>query len=294
MNSSNKSVLLAWLAGALIGAVVAIFAYPFSYAFRDVQLRSIRPAEAPPRDPAEPWTPNAYTEFNAWRRVSFGDGGFTVEPTGTYEDLSEALDLLGKSEREIVIPVLPSVYVTHDIDKLYYDAILASDIGPEDKVLVIGPGSGADSWAVSLKTDVPVHAIDINPMAVVNTKLTARLGGFEVRAIVGDFRDADLPDDFRDFDYVLWNMPFVEVDATPDNFEQRDFHDGDDGDVLRAFLARLPSLLKEDGVAIALNYALAREHIDLPGVETRVAEGDEEITNTTYMLFTIPNPGTAE
>lgn len=291
MKSSNKSALPPLLLGALLGAVITVFTYPFSYVFRDWQLQSLLPAEKPKRDASEPWVPEAYTDVSGWRRVAFTEDGFTVTSAGTYEEISAALDVLGSDRLEIVIPVLPSVYLPDDIDRLYYDAIQASDIGPDDKVLVIGPGSGTDSWAVSLKTDVPVYAIDINPMAVVNAKLTARLAGFEIRPIVGDFRDADLPDSFRDFDYVLWNMPFVEVDATADKFERRDFHDGDEGDVLQAFLARLPTLLKDDGVAIALNFALAREQIDLPGVETKVGTNVDEITDTTIMLFTIPNPG---
>ena len=80
-----------------------------------------------------------------------------------------------------------------------------------DKVLVIGTGSAADSWAVSLKTQSKVYAVDINPLAVLNARVTAKLGGFDLEIVAGDFQEIELPETFRDFDYVLWNMPFVEA-----------------------------------------------------------------------------------
>lgn len=58
--------------------------------------------------------------------------------------------------------------------------------------LVIGCGSGADTWAVWLKSRTLVHAIDINPMAIVNTYATARLGGYHVEAVAGDITNMTL------------------------------------------------------------------------------------------------------
>src|SRR5690606_6986796 len=128
--------------------------------------------------------------------------------------------------------------------KLYYDFLLDSDLAPGDKVLVIGCGSGADSWMAARKTESTVYVVDINPMSVVNTKATARTTGFDVRGAVGDICTAELPEDFRDFDYVLWNMPFVEAISTMEQLQERSFHDGDDGTIITAFLERLPALLK--------------------------------------------------
>ncbi|MHC4863103.1 MAG: hypothetical protein ACYTEX_03405 [Planctomycetota bacterium] len=51
--------------------------------------------------------------------------------------------------------------------------------------------------------------------------------------------------------------------------EERDFHDGDDGSILRSFLTLLPSLLKKDGQAIILNNAGALEYIKFPNLTTK-------------------------
>jgi hypothetical protein len=75
-----------------------------------------------------------------------------------------------------------------------------------------------------------------------------------------------LPDDFSDFDFVLWNMPFL---IKGGKMEERDFHDGDDGSILRSFLTLLPSLLKKDGQAIILNNAGALEYIKFPNLTTK-------------------------
>jgi methylase of polypeptide subunit release factors len=135
-----------------------------------------------------------------------------------------------------------------------------------------------------------VHIVEINPMAVLNARLTAAVGGFEIKPVVGDIRQVELPEDFRDFDWVLWNMPFVEAEATMDYLQGRNFHDGDNGVILTEFLAMLPKLLKPDGTAILLNHAIAEKYIDLPGVTTKVADDAGEITDTTFMLFVVPNP----
>ena len=39
--------------------------------------------------------------------------------------------------------------------------------------------------------------------------------------------------------------------ANDENFQSRNFHDGDDGTIATRFLERLPSLLKPNGTAIA-------------------------------------------
>jgi hypothetical protein len=85
---------------------------------------------------------------------------------------------------------------------------------------------------------------------------------------LGDIRDVDLPEDFSNFDFVLWNMPYLGLDL-----EERNFHDGDDGDILTSFLALLPSLLKKDGQVIIINNAEAIEYIKFPNITTK-RQGD--------------------
>ena len=117
----------------------------------------------------------------------------------------------------------------------------------------------------------------MNPIAIANAKATARLGKFQIKPVLGDIRDVGLPEDFNQFDFVLWNMPFLEEGI----IEKRKVHDGDDGSILRSFLTLLPSLLKKDGQAILLNYEEAMEFITFPNVITR-SDGN-------VMVFIIPN-----
>lgn len=250
-------------------------------------------------EPVKSWPPTEFMEECNWAHVVIDETGWSATRLPTYRDASDAWNNLAasdeNSENELIVPVLPSVYRPDSIDKLFYDALLDSDIAPGDKVLVIGTGSGVDAWVASRKSETPIYIVEINPMAVLNARLTAKIAGFEIKPIVGDIRNVDLPVDFGNFDYVLWNMPFVEVDATMEKFEERNFHDGDNGTILVDFLTMLPSLLKEDGQAILLNYALAKKYIEkyteLPGVTTKVADEQAEISDTTYMLFVVPNPG---
>ena len=139
---------------------------------------------------------------------------------------------------EMIVPIFPTVYnPTYATDKIYYDAIL-ENVQEGDKVLVVGCGSGTDSWTAWTKCKTKIYAIDINEMAILNLFATANIGGFKVRPIRGDIRDMELPDDFKNFDWVLWNLPFLSTGRLKD----QNYHDGDDGSVVSAFVELLPRL----------------------------------------------------
>jgi predicted RNA methylase len=161
---------------------------------------------------------------------------------------------------ELLIPLFPTVYAPTPADKEYYDAILNSDIQQGDKVLVIGTGSGSDAWAAWTRCRSTIYTIDINPMAIANTRATADLGGFRVRQALGDIRTIELPEDFGGFDYVLWNMPFLEWG----NELESNYYDGDDGSIMERFMELLPSLLSEEGQAIIMNTPAAKRYIHRP------------------------------
>ena len=180
------------------------------------------------------------------------------------------VELIGRSTRqrysvtpmtdELLIPLFPTVYAPTILDEAYYDAILNSGIQQKDKVLVIGTGSGSDAWAAWTRCRSTIYTIDINPMAIANTYATAELGGFRVRQAVGDIRTIELPEDFSGFDYVLWNMPFLEWH----NELESNYYDGDDGSIMERFMELLPSLLNEDGKAIIMNTPPAKRYIHRP------------------------------
>jgi tRNA1(Val) A37 N6-methylase TrmN6 len=98
---------------------------------------------------------------------------------------------------------------------------------------------------------------------IANARVTARLGQFQIKAIVSDITRIQLQDDFRDFDFVLWNMPFVwkqqTIAANKVKIEGNRFHDGDDGTLLRRSLAMLPALFKDGGEAMVLKVLKATE-----------------------------------
>jgi SAM-dependent methyltransferase len=231
------------------------------------------------------WPPAEFTRSSGWVYLKVDESGWSTGPAGSFQDLDHRLANLAYAEKEIVIPIFPTVYAPKMEDKIYYDAILESDMKPGDKVLVIGTGSGADAWMAALKSKAPVYVVEINPMAIVNARATARMARFQIKAVAGDITSIGLPEDFRDFDFVLWNMPFVWEKALIEankKFEDNSFHDGDDGTLLKRFLTMLPSLLKKGGTAILLNGHPAKKIITIPGAAKKA---DEKC-----VLFVIPNP----
>ncbi|MFC1593978.1 class I SAM-dependent methyltransferase [Candidatus Omnitrophota bacterium] len=181
------------------------------------------------------------------------------------EKTAQIKELLKTSAQELLIPIFPTVFQPAPTAKLYYDTILGSNIKKGDKVLVVGAGSGSDAWVAWLKSQSPIYAIEINPMAIANTYATSHLARFEVRQILGDIRSIDLPEDFHNFDFVLWHMPFI---AGGDILESK-YHNGDDGSILKSFMELLPSLLKSNGQAIIRNDHMISRFIPFPHVAER-------------------------
>jgi hypothetical protein len=211
-----------------------------------------------------------------WCYMKVDEDGWSAVPI---EDESQLKKRIVSTGKDLAIPIYPTVYVPSEFDKPYNDTILQSDIKKGDKILVIGAGSGSDVWVAWLKSRSLVYAIEINPLGVANINTTAGLGRFPVKAIVGDIRNMEFPEDFRDFDYVLWNMPFLSI--TTSTLEDRNYHFGDDGTILKSFLALLPSLLKKGGKVILYNSAFALEYIRYPNLKTK---GDGRILVYSFSL----------
>ncbi len=203
-----------------------------------------------------------------WCYMKVDEDGWSATSINNLLQLKQQINT---TDKEILIPVFPTVYAPNNEDELYYNTILESEIKPGDKVLVIGAGTGSDAWVAWLKSQSLVYVIEINPMAIANTNTTARLADFQVKTMLGDIAKVDLPEDFGDFDFVLWNMPYIYPQEKGDKLEDRNFHDGDDGSILTRFLEVLPSLLKKDGQAIILNTDDALEFIKFPNLTTKGA-----------------------
>lgn len=186
---------------------------------------------------------------------SIGD----MEPADFLEFFKEA----PPNRRRAVIPTFPTVYALYTFTpaELEYLRLVskAFDLPADANILVVGPGTGVDTWIASLRTTRPVVAIGINPLEVANTKAAARIAGFAVRALVGD-NVADeqgtprLPGER--FDAVFWSMPAVWPEGFPEKHAPSlsDLWDGDVGAiVLKRFARALPGLLKPDGRALLWN-----------------------------------------
>ncbi len=187
--------------------------------------------------------------------------------TATIQELRKTLP----AEREIIISVFPKVYIPAMSDKPYFDAVMNSGIQEGNKVLVIGCGSGSDVWLASTMAKAKIYAIDVNEQAILNTYASANLGGFEVKPVQGDIRDIKLPGDFSEFDFVLWNMPYLGVnELEPWN--------GDDGTTATAFMQLLPKLLSKTGKAIICNC-----HVTLPCTFSKSVY--QVLPNTTRQLL---------
>jgi hypothetical protein len=176
----------------------------------------------------------------------------------------------------VIIPIYPTVYPFHageseDTDSQYWHTLLFDrnvKLKQGHRALVTGPGSGLDTWLTWTRTQRRVTVIGINPLEIANTRLTARIAGIDLEAIIGDnivTEDGELRLD-QTFDRVFWNMPQIsfidhlrpELSSDP-NYET--LWDGFNGiDALIKFAQGLPFVLSRKGRAMVWNEGLASTH----------------------------------
>ena len=72
--------------------------------------------------------------------------------------------------------------------------------------LEIGPGIGAGLVFAKLSGAKEVYGVDINPIAVLNSKLNAELHKLDIRIKQGNVFNSIEMD--KSFDYIYWNVPF--------------------------------------------------------------------------------------
>lgn len=219
---------------------------------------------------------------------------------------AEFLELFKKPKpgrRRTVIPTFPTVYALYNMTpaELEYLRQVSKkfELKPDADILVVGPGTGVDTWIASLRTSRPVVTIGINPLEVANTKATAKIAGFEVRAVVGD-NVADEKGNSRlpgeRFDAVFWSMPAVWPEGFPEGHAPSlaDFWDGDVGAfVLKRFARALPGLLKPGGKALLWNIASFVDGKDIVAEVLETADTKRKVLDVEVELFakrTRPKP----
>lgn len=195
-----------------------------------------------------------------------------------------------------VIPTFPTVYALYNFTPAELEYLrLASkkfDLPSDANILVVGPGTGVDTWIASLRTKQPVVAIGINPLEVANTKAAARIAGFKVRALIGD-NVADEKGNPRlpgeRFDAVLWSMPAVWPEGFPEKHAPSlsDLWDGDVGAmVLKRFARALPELLKPDGHALLWNIPSMVDGRDIVADILETADTGRKVFDVEVQRFT--------
>jgi hypothetical protein len=237
-----------------------------------------------------------------WESHDFNPAIFEASPTtgAVLGDLepSEFLKVFKTApagRRRTVIPVFPTVYALYNItpaEREYLRLVSKKfDLPADSNILVVGPGTGVDTWIASFRTNRPVVVLGINPLEVANTKAAAKIAGFAVRGIVGDNvadekGNSRLPGDR--FDAIYWSMPAVWPEGFPENHAPslRDLWDGDVGaGVLKRFARALPALLKPGGGALLWNIASFVDGKDIVAEILETADTGKKVLNVEVELF---------
>jgi release factor glutamine methyltransferase len=138
------------------------------------------------------------------------------------------------------------------------EPIRIADVGTGGGAVAIGAAVELRRRRVALGADVRILATDASPDAIelARENAVAHAVADTVRFVEADLLPPVLPD-VRRFDLVAANLPYVRSEAIAGlpiaaSFEPRAALDGgpDGLDVVRALLARLPTALADDGVAL--------------------------------------------
>ncbi|MFC1570865.1 class I SAM-dependent methyltransferase, partial [Candidatus Omnitrophota bacterium] len=214
-------------------------------------------------------------ETHEWNAVDL------TEPLGRHV----LLEAPNPKKHQIIIPVFPTVYSPgfhNALDGDFYEFIAGKfPIEADNNVLVVGPGTGLDAWAISKRTDQKIYAIGVNPLEVANLEYVAKLAGFSVETLVADnIIDREGTPRFpgKQFDRIVWNMTQYSEGKLPEEEALKDlpplriesYWDGDnEGRVLKRFVKGLPKVLTPEGWSILWNKA---SWVDSPGGKKNVVE----------------------
>lgn len=211
------------------------------------------------------------------------------------EDFLESFNSARRGYRRTVIPTFPTVYALANLtpDETNYLRYLTSrfDLRPGARILVVGPGTGVDTWIASYRSTAPVTVIGINPLEVANTRAAARIAGFGLRAFVGDnvADERGVPRLAGErFDAVFWSMPAVWEQGFPEGHSPSlsDLWDGDIGaSVLKRLARALPLILEPQGISLLWNYAPQAEGRNLVEDILSTAGGDSKVFDVEVEKF---------
>lgn len=129
---------------------------------------------------------------------------------------SEQAALLDHDETRLlggrVVCLQPKAGYRTAIDPIFLAAAIAAT--PGDRVLDAGAGSGAASLCLSARVEgLQITGIEIQPDYAALARKSADLNGWsqQVNFVEGDLASLSSSDEFREFDHVMTNPPYVEA-----------------------------------------------------------------------------------
>jgi len=149
------------------------------------------------------------------------------------------------SYKEINVRVMPGVFHPGLFfsTKLLIDYISKYDL-KNKTVLELGAGSGLISLYCA-KQNANVIASDINPTAVENININAKLNSVKIKVVESDLFDRI---EIRKFDYIIINPPYFPKD--PKNEEELAWFCGNDFQYFKKLFAQIGSYVNNDSKII--------------------------------------------
>ena len=210
----------------------------------------------------------------SWENVSLKDHvdcriDWRMKPT-----LKVAVELCREVLHEVPeIPLFPSVY---PYNNPYVENLLEvglPGLGDARRVLVLGSGSGLDAVCIAMKYKIPVHATDINPIAIANTKAAAGHCGAEgyVRAYVSDgFNEVG-----EKFDSIFFQAPLATGDKNLADANRYDI----EGALLRRVFAGLRDHLSPHGRMYLMSRPDLSCYVNLSGMSVNTRRRFEPLSS---------------
>ena len=226
----------------------------------------------------------------------------TLKSTGETGPSEPGLARFSSTSSRAVLktPVLPGVFNGVSTATVLCAKATAENVKPGMKVLVIGSGTGVETWIAATKGASHVDAVDIKDMAVENTRLTCALAGITEKVNV--FKN-DMFDGLGKYDLVIFNMPhiFPEVPSSPITDITPSDHNTTDTDrsILQRYAKGILSHLNPGGKAIFINTAapIVRETIEkethLTVLPKALSNEEAESHLFASRVYIISNPETA-
>jgi len=182
----------------------------------------------------------------------------TIELSGSSDQrifwqLQPSLDFLTDFMTETfagvpTLPLFPSVYHYNNPYLKHLLMVAFEEIKSEESVLIMGCGAGIEAAFLAAKNKMIINAVDINPIAVANTKVSAW------RTHTEELVNVWVSDAFSNvkekYDVILFNAPLAigTQDVNDENRFDRE------GKFLQKILTSLPDYLKINGRVLLMSH----------------------------------------